>query len=118
MKDFEYQLVTADSTSNEKVFELNLPSNLKYFDGHFNGQPILAAVAQLHLVDRLVKNYFDKSLSFSGMKQFKFMSPIVPNETIRLKVVDKNNCQFAFEFSCNDKLKAKGVICYVESADV
>jgi 3-hydroxymyristoyl/3-hydroxydecanoyl-(acyl carrier protein) dehydratase len=117
MKDFEFQLVAAASSSNEKVFDFNLPNNLKYFDGHFDGQPILAAVAQLHLVDRLVKSHFEKSLAFSGMKQLKFMSPIVPNEAIRLKVVDKKNYQFAFEFSCNDKLKAKGVIYYVGITD-
>ncbi len=112
MKDFDVHLLLEDKKSKNKMFSLNLTLDLKYFDGHFKDQPILAAVAQLHLVDRLIKAHFASNLTFQGMKQLKFMAPIVPGKNTVLQIQEKDGHCFGFEFKTADEVNSKGQLIY------
>lgn len=112
MSGFKVQLINQDIESNSKTFALNLAFDLQYFDGHFQDKPILAAVAQLHLIDRMIKQYFDASISFDGMKQLKFMSPIVPEQGTILHIKERGNHSFSFEFKTDNIINSKGIMCY------
>ncbi len=121
MKDFDAHLIELvepiehgeqENQPIAKVFALNLNRDLLYFDGHFDDRPILPAVAQLHLIDRLVKAYFESDLMFSGMKQLKFMSPILPGQSTVLRIEEKKNNTFGFEFKTKETVNAKGLLCY------
>lgn len=112
MKDFDVHLLIEDKTTKTKTFSLNLTLDLKYFDGHFEDQPILAAVAQLHLIDRLIKAHFASNLDFQGMKQLKFMAPIVPGKNTTLEIQEKGAHCFGFEFKTADEVNSKGLLFY------
>jgi 3-hydroxymyristoyl/3-hydroxydecanoyl-(acyl carrier protein) dehydratase len=72
----------------EHSFRIRVPEELLYFDGHFEGQPILAAVVQLDVIilPRIEKTWPDLGAVERATKM-KFRSPIRANEeiTVRLK---------------------------------
>lgn len=69
-------------------FRIRIPEDLIYFDGHFEGEPILAAVVQLDVIilPRIEKLWPDLGTVERATKM-KFRSPIRANEevTVRLK---------------------------------
>jgi 3-hydroxymyristoyl/3-hydroxydecanoyl-(acyl carrier protein) dehydratase len=73
---------------SEHHFRIKVPADLMYFDGHFEGQPILAAVVQLDVVilPRIEKLWPDLGPVERATKM-KFRSPIRADEeiTVRLK---------------------------------
>ena len=73
---------------SEHNFRIKVPEELMYFDGHFEGQPILAAVVQLDVVilPRIERLWPDLG-SVERATKMKFRSPIRAGEeiTVRLK---------------------------------
>jgi 3-hydroxymyristoyl/3-hydroxydecanoyl-(acyl carrier protein) dehydratase len=73
---------------SEHSFRIRVPEDLLYFDGHFEGEPILAAVVQLDVIilPRIEKLWPDLGAVERATKM-KFRSPIRANEevTVRLK---------------------------------
>jgi 3-hydroxymyristoyl/3-hydroxydecanoyl-(acyl carrier protein) dehydratase len=73
---------------SEHSFRIRVPEDLLYFDGHFEGEPILAAVVQLDVIilPRIEKLWPDLGAVDRATKM-KFRSPIRANEevTVRLK---------------------------------
>lgn len=52
-----------------------------WFDGHFPGAPILPAVAQLDIVDRLLR---DAGLALAGVERARFRRVILPGEAVEV----------------------------------
>lgn len=73
---------------SEHHFRIQVPPELTYFDGHFEGQPILAAVVQLDVIilPRIEKLWPDLGAVARATKM-KFRSPIRAGQevTVRLK---------------------------------
>ena len=73
---------------SEHSFRIRVPNDLMYFDGHFEGEPILAAVVQLDVIilPRIEKLWPDLG-SVERATKMKFRSPIRADEevTVRLK---------------------------------
>jgi len=65
-------------------FELFIPPDLIYFDGHFPGAPILPGVAQLDWAVSFARHRFGLSGPFQSMAQIKFQQVIQPAMTVRL----------------------------------
>jgi 3-hydroxymyristoyl/3-hydroxydecanoyl-(acyl carrier protein) dehydratase len=73
---------------SEHSFRIEIPPELIYFEGHFEGQPILAAVVQLDVIilPRIEKLWPDLGAVERATKM-KFRSPIRAGDqvTVRLK---------------------------------
>ena len=73
---------------SEHSFRIQIPGDLMYFEGHFEGQPILAAVVQLDVIilPRIERLWPDLG-SVERATKMKFRSPIRGGDeiTVRLK---------------------------------
>lgn len=81
------------------VLELNLPSNLFYFDGHFPQAPILAGVVQLDWAIACGRQYFDLPPRFLGMHALKFQHVVRAGHPLRLELlhdVQKGSLNFRY----------------------
>jgi acyl-CoA synthetase (AMP-forming)/AMP-acid ligase II len=66
------------------VFELIAPDDLVYFNGHFNGQPILAGVVQIDWAIAFGRRCFALPPQFRAIQMLKFRRLIRPATPFRL----------------------------------
>lgn len=73
--------------------------NLSYFDGHFEGSPILPGVAQISWISLFATKYFGCSDNVCRMEKIKFMRVIQPGARVQLDLTfnqDSSNVSFTF----------------------
>ena len=75
---------------SEHSFRVRVPEDLVYFEGHFEGEPILAAVVQLDVVilPRIERLWPDLG-SVERATKLKFRSPIRANEEVVVRLERK-----------------------------
>jgi len=78
-----------EKDENSVSVEFSIPGASPYFDGHFNGFPILPAVAQAELVIRFAARHLGTTISPSEIKRFKFTNFIRPGASLLLKLTKK-----------------------------
>jgi 3-hydroxymyristoyl/3-hydroxydecanoyl-(acyl carrier protein) dehydratase len=69
------------------VFELTVPRDLLYFDGHFASVPILPGVVQVDWVILYGRQCFDLPPVFRGLHALKFHRVIPPESPFTLELV-------------------------------
>jgi len=78
---------------------LTVPVDLLYFDGHFDGSPILPGVVQLDWAIARGRLYFPVPPIFRGVSMLKFQQVIQPGATVQLELAwdaAKSNLQFRY----------------------
>lgn len=86
-------------------YRFTLDTDLKWFDGHFECRKLFPGVAQLFYVDHFSKELLEKNLPdgsyfVSGLQQFKFCCPMVPNDKVILDIdldISKKRLRFTFK---------------------
>jgi 3-hydroxymyristoyl/3-hydroxydecanoyl-(acyl carrier protein) dehydratase len=72
----------------ELVLHLEVPTDLVFFEGHFEGNPMLPGVAQLvSLVDARARRHFADALEGMGARRvsrLKFQATVRPGEQLEL----------------------------------
>jgi len=114
---FNYKIISKNFCKDKGELKLLthifLDGKMDVFNGHFNDFPLLPAVAQLYFVEKIAKAQITVLGKFEGMSQVKFMAPILPNNTVILKLnYDLNKKTLKFEYELDKKIKSKGLIKY------
>lgn len=68
------------------VFEFRFGADDPVFAGHFPGRPILPGVFQLELVRIAAEFVLKGALTVREIRKAKFQRPVLPDETVRLKL--------------------------------
>lgn len=75
------------TTANGYVISLFIPADIRWFDGHFPKQPVLAGVVQTHWAAELGKYLFGLSGNdFSRIDNLKFQTVILPVQKVDLQL--------------------------------
>jgi len=69
------------------LMELTVPADLLYFNGHFEGAPILPGVVQLDWAIGYGRRYFALAPRFLGMLGLKFQRVITPGMVVQLELL-------------------------------
>ena len=67
--------------------ELSVPAELLYFDGHFEGAPVLPGVVQVDWAISKARQYFDLPAEFRGIHALKFQHVICPDSVLKLELI-------------------------------
>lgn len=81
------------------LLEVTAPSNLYYFDGHFDVAPILPGVVQVDWAIHYGRQYFPLPAIFKGINALKFQQVIQPAQPVRLELTHdavKGSLQFRY----------------------
>ncbi|MDB5767292.1 MAG: Acyl-coenzyme synthetase/AMP-(fatty) acid ligase [Collimonas fungivorans] len=79
------------------LLELTVPADLLYFNGHFEGAPILPGVVQLDWAISYGRRYFALAPHFLGMLGLKFQRAITPGMVVQLELLhDLQKSSLAF----------------------
>lgn len=75
-----------EKTIHRAVFELTIPPNLFYFEGHFPNTPILPGVVQIDWAITFGRKAFELPPLFRGIQALKFQHIIQPDMIILLEL--------------------------------
>lgn len=102
------------------LLEINAPSNLVYFDGHFTEAPILPGVAQVEWAIRYGREHFALPAAFRAMHALKFQHVIQPGMPVELELLhDPAKAQLTFAYRSPSGQHASGrVLFHAEAPDV
>lgn len=109
-KSAELPQIEASEVEGERArFELRLQPELRWFEGHFPGQPILPGVAQLHIAALLAERTWGLSIDGREMSRIKFKRVMQPGEHISLMLV-KDGPRLDFQYSREGEVVASGTV--------
>lgn len=96
------QFIQIQPQENGCELTIDINPEIRWFEGHFPGQPVLAGVVQTHWAGELGKYLFNIEEDFQRIDNLKFQSVILPPLIIALKfeyIEEKNSLKFKF---CDD----------------
>lgn len=76
-----------EQESHRVLLELTVPADLLYFNGHFDGAPILPGVVQLDWAISYGRQYFALAPQFLGVLGLKFQRVIIPGMVVQLELL-------------------------------
>lgn len=79
-----------------------------FFKGHFDIKPILPGVVQLFFAKYYAEDIFKISLQSGSVKKVKFSNIITPDETITIRLVNKD-ASVEFTYLTDDKIYSSGI---------
>ena len=80
------------------------------FDGHFPGRPLLPAAAQLRLAEALLQQAGDGAARLRGGRAIKFLHPVLPGETLQLRLQRQPSGDFGFTLSDAGQVRSRGTL--------
>lgn len=100
---------------SENTWQLNLyiPKELIYFDGHFEGNPILPGIAQTHWAQYYGKELFTFDGHFNRLEVVKFQSVIFPDSEVILELeYNSTKEKLTFKYLSRKGVHSSGRICF------
>ncbi|MGV8996668.1 MAG: AMP-binding protein [Parvibaculaceae bacterium] len=97
--------VIEDTVANF-TFELN--EDLRWFDGHFPGQPILPGVAQLHMASLFAEETWGFVATGAEMARVKFRHVLQPGAKVVLTLTRSGDERLDFRYQVNGEVVASG----------
>jgi len=80
------EIVSKSVAPPHAEFDLNVPADLFYLQGHFPQRPVLPGVVQVHWAIQLAKLHLGLKSSFTALEALKFHRIITPQVPLRLAV--------------------------------
>ena len=78
------QIVSTTVTPPRADYELIVPDELYFLQGHFPDRPVLPGVVQIHWAVELAKSSLGLDAAFKGIEALKFHRIIEPQTPLRL----------------------------------
>lgn len=90
-----------------------LPKQLIYFDGHFDQQPILPGVVQVHWAEFYGRQFFQVQGKFSQIEALKFQLLLLPEQLVSIRLsYDADKQKLLFSYLSETGTHSSGRICY------
>ena len=113
-KPITWPQVVRQSISNDLlVMECFIPAELVYFDGHFDDQPILPGIVQVHWAEAYGRQFLAVAGRFIRLEVIKFQKVIAPNSTLTITLkYDSVDQKLTFQYGSDLGVHSSGRICF------
>jgi 3-hydroxyacyl-[acyl-carrier-protein] dehydratase len=81
-----FELLGSAIEDRRARFEIGVPASCPYFEGHFPGNPLLPAVAQLALAEQLAARAFGGGKTLIGIANIRFRLPVGPEDHLEVQL--------------------------------
>jgi acyl-CoA synthetase (AMP-forming)/AMP-acid ligase II len=91
--------VDTNANGTDVSLEIELPQDLSYFDGHFDGAPILPGVVQIDWAIKYARRHFDIPDRFSRIEALKFFNVQTAGDRVHLNLnYNRQTATLRFQF--------------------
>lgn len=97
-------------TGNKARVDMELTPDLRWFDGHFPGQPILPGVAQLHIAASMAADIWGSFATGREMSRIKFRRVMRPGDVVTLTLSLNGADRLDFQYLGDGEVLASGAI--------
>jgi len=100
-------------------YDVRVPVGSDYFAGHFEGRPILPAIAQLALIERLLcEKAAPEAVSIESISHLRFQQPLFPDDRfdVRLRRAE-NGKRYSFSIQRQTQRISRGEFGVSEGAE-
>ncbi|MBY4676112.1 AMP-binding protein [Marinobacterium arenosum] len=118
-KMFEKEAVSWPEVIDERVVDDQVkvrcvvPGNLIYFDGHFEGNPILPGIVQVHWAEYFGRHLLPVKGTFVRLEVIKFQQVVPPNTTMEITLqYDESRQKLIFKYESEKGVHSSGRICF------
>ncbi len=98
--------------TGEWYTEVQVPAESSWFAGHFPGDPILPAIAQLGMVYEAACKALGQRFRVAGFSRIKFKKIIRPGDCLKITVLPKKDLPglYAFRLMAGDDVACSGTM--------
>ncbi|MCF8110516.1 MAG: hypothetical protein K9J85_03410 [Desulfobacteraceae bacterium] len=114
-----YRLEYLETLSSGRIYaKAVVPSDSPWFSGHFPGDPILPAIAQLGIVFDVIQQATGRQQNPESVNRVKYRRVIRPDEAIHVAAIPVEGKQglYSFQITVNDETACKGRITAAQAA--
>lgn len=91
-------------------FDLHVPPDCVWFDGHFPGRPILPGVVHVGWAMHFAAQAYPRGTAPRTLKRVKFKLPILPGARLVLRIVPDGD-SLAYDYLAEGTSMSSGVLC-------
>jgi len=103
------EIISQSIVAPRATYELAVPEQLYYLQGHFPAKPILAGVVQVHWAVQLARTVFTSLNNFKGFEALKFHRIIEPQTRLTLVLEQSESTgKLHFSFSSDAGTHSQG----------
>jgi 3-hydroxymyristoyl/3-hydroxydecanoyl-(acyl carrier protein) dehydratase len=105
--------------TGEWCTDVQVPAESSWFSGHFPGDPILPAIAQLGMTFEAACQAMGEGFRVAGFSRIKFKKIVRPGDCLKISVLPKRDLpgQYAFRISVGDDIACTGTIALERRSD-
>ena len=99
--------------SKEISATVTVPDNSPWFSGHFPGNPILPAIAQISIVFDMICQAIKEPLTLKTFSRVKFRRIILPDEEMNITASEIAGTpeNYSFKITVKNEVACKGIMC-------
>ncbi len=101
-------IFSRQTDASQADLELLFRKNSNFFNGHFDGMPVLPGVVQLYYAKFFAEDVFGLQLQNNEFKRVKFSNIMQPDTRFRLKLLNKEK-SVEFTYMADDKVYSSGI---------
>ena len=113
MSESWYTIKSYGKTIGKISAEISAEVSSPWFSGHFPGDPVLPAIAQLSIVFDLIKEDISKNgrnAKVIGIKRARFKKIIRPGDIMEIQVLPVSDTSYRFEINTGGEPGSSGTI--------
>jgi len=107
------EIIRNSVTGNQVEITCKVPANLEYFEGHFDQNPILPGVVQVHWAEAYGRRFLKIDEKFQRLEVIKFQQVILPEDLVTITLeFDEDKKKLRFRYESSRGVHSSGRICF------
>ncbi len=89
---------------------MSFPPECDFFDGHFEGAPVLPGVVQTGTAVRELERLLGRSVRVKEIKKLKFAKVVHPGDRVEFSLSRKGDAEWTFRYESDGELCSSGIL--------
>ena len=90
--------------------EMTFPAESDFFDGHFEGAPVLPGVVQAGTAARELERLLGHPVRVAEIKKLKFAKVVHPGDRVKFALEQKSENEWTFRYEMDGELCSSGIL--------
>lgn len=92
------------------VATMSFPRGSDFFDGHFEGAPVLPGVVQTGAAARELERLLGHPVRVREIRKLKFAKVVHPGDSVIFSLSRKSDAEWAFRYESDGQLCSSGIL--------